>query len=167
MRTFTPRPQVLINLPSNVDSFFFFNLYGVVSLLIPAIIGMSVILMALRRWTLPLGALLIHQRGPCDLAAASFVSGIVPALMVIPLGGISRLLAVAFQTINGTTCRSARIRSVFVYDLLSLSVSTQHFGSGLWCKFICGWAYHFWQGIAGLFLSFPKLHRYSDSKLSK
>src|SRR5215216_709101 len=53
---FASRPQVLLDLPLGVDQFFF-NLYGVVSLLIPAIIGMAVTLLALRRWTLPLGVL--------------------------------------------------------------------------------------------------------------
>jgi hypothetical protein len=167
---FASRPQVLIDLPPGVDNFFF-NLYGVMSLLIPAIIGMSVILLALRRWTLPLGsvtliwilntALMIWLRLP-------FVSGVLPALMVVPLGGV--LADFLLWRFKPSTDRPIALRTFafsvpFVTSLIYLLVLNT-FGSGLW------WQIHMWlgapflAGITGLFLSFlvapPAMPKYIE-----
>lgn len=155
---FASRPQVLIDLPSGADNYFF-NLYGVMSVLMPAIIAMSVILLALRRWNLPMGtvtlmwsiytALMIWLRLP-------FVDGVLPAIMVIPLGGMfADFLLWRFKPSMErlVALRVFAFGVPFMTSLVYLLVLNT-FGSGLW------WQIHMWlgvpflAGIAGLFLSF-------------
>lgn len=155
---YASRPQTLINLPL-VEDTYFFSLYGVMSVLIPSILGMSVILLMLRRWTLPLGsvtliwiintALMIWLRLP-------FVSEVIPALMVIPLGGV--LADFLLRRFKPSMDRTVALRWFafivpFVTALTYLLVLNT-FGGGLW------WQIHMWlgapfiAGIAGFFLSF-------------
>lgn len=157
---FASRPEVLINLPpGGGGDNFFFNLYGVMSLLIPAIIGISVTLLALRRWTLPPGALTLTWTLNTALMIwlrLPFVSGVLPALMVVPLGGV--LADFLLWRFKPSTERPIALRAFafsvpFVTSLVYLLVLNT-FGSGLW------WQIHMWlgapflAGIAGLFLSF-------------
>jgi hypothetical protein len=155
---FATRPNVLINLPPDIDNYFF-NLYGVVSLLFPSILGMSVILLVLRRWSLPLGsitlimaintALMIWLRLP-------FLSGVLPALIAVPVGGV---LADIFlwrfrpSAERSTTLRVFAFSIPFATSLLYLLILNS-LDRGLW------WQIHMWlgvpflTGIAGLFVSF-------------
>jgi hypothetical protein len=155
---FASRPQVLIDLPPGLDNYFY-NLYGVTSLLMPAIIGMSVILLALRRWTLPLGALTLIWTVNTVLMTwlrLPFVSGVLPALMVVPLGGL--LADFLLWRLKPSVERSNALRA-FAFSVpfatsLAYLLVLNTFGSGLW------WQIHMWlgapflAGIAGLFLSF-------------
>jgi len=167
---FASRPQVLIDLPLGVDNYFF-NLYGVMSLLIPAIIGMSVILFTLRRWALPTGALTLIWTVNTALMIwlrLPFVSGVLPALMVVPLGGVlADFLLWRFKPSveQPSTLRGFAFAVPFVTSLVYLLVLNT-FGSGLW------WQIHMWlgapflAGITGFFLSFlvapPAIPKYIE-----
>jgi hypothetical protein len=167
---FASRPQTLIDLPASGDNFFF-SLYGVMSLLIPSILGISVLLLALRRWTLPFGAVTLMwsiNTAMMILLRLPFVSGVLPALMVVPLGGLlADFLLWRFRpsTNRPTALRWFAFSVPFITSLMYLLILNT-FGSGLW------WQIHMWlgapflAGIAGLFLSFlvapPAMPEYTE-----
>jgi hypothetical protein len=167
---FASRPQTLIDLPPTVDNFFF-SVYGVMSMLIPSALSISVVLLLLRRWTLPLGTvtliwtlntvLMIWLRLP-------FVTGLLPTFVVVPLGGVlADFLLWRFRPSSNrpVALRIFAFSVPFVTSLLYLLVLNT-FGTGLW------WQIHMWlgapflAGIAGLFLSLLAVPPTIPSELS-
>jgi hypothetical protein len=155
---FAARPQLLIVPPPPGDRYLF-NVYGVMSLVLPASIGMSVILLGLRRWRLPLGAVTVIWTLNTLLMLwlrLQFVADVLPALIAAPLGGLlADFLLWRFKpSIDKPTALRCFAFSVpFVTTLIYL-LMLNTLGSGLW------WQIHMWMGvpfiagIASLFLSF-------------
>jgi hypothetical protein len=155
---FASRPQTLIDIPPGVDSFYF-SVYGIMSLLIPSILGMSVVLFALRRWTLPTGTVTLIWTINIVLMIwlrFRFVSGVLPALLAVPVGALlADFFLWRFKPLidRPTALRWFAFSVPFVTSLLYLLILNT-FGSGLW------WQIHTWLGvpflvgIAGLFLSY-------------
>jgi hypothetical protein len=181
---FATRPHILVNLPAGYvassptavpepqDSFYF-SLYGVMSLMIPCILSMSIILMALRRWALPVGTISLITAINTALMLwlkLHFVAQIWPVLIAVPLGGIlADLFLWRFKPITDrpTALRWFAFSVPFVTSLAYLLILNT-FGNGLW------WQIHMWlgapfvAGITGLFLSYlaapaiPKLRLSSE-----
>src|SRR5262249_5222561 len=148
----------------------YFSLYGVMSLVMPSILSVSVILMVLKRWALPVGTVtLITTINAALMLWLKFhtVSQVWPALLALPLGGImADLFLWRFTPI---TDRPAALRWLafcmpFVTSLSYLLILNM-FGKGLW------WQVHMWlgapfvAGIAGLFLSYLAVPAVSKARL--
>jgi len=179
---FATRPHILGNLPAGYVAYsptnvpeaqdsFYFSLYGVISLVVPSILSMSIILMGLRRWALPVGTvtlIMVINTALMLWLKLHFVSQVWPALMAVPLGGLlADLFLWRFTPITDrpTALRWFAFTVPFVTSLTYLLILNT-FGNGLW------WQIHMWlgapfvTGIAGLFLSYLALPGIPKSRLS-
>ncbi len=167
---FANRPHILVNLPagyiaysptlvSEAQDSFYFSLYGIMSLVIPSILSIGIILMALRRWALPVGTITLITSINTALMLwlkLHSASQFWPALLAVPLGGLlADLFLWRFTPITDrpTALRWFAFTVPFVTSLTYLLILNT-FGNGLW------WQIHMWLGapfvggIAGLFLSY-------------
>jgi hypothetical protein len=154
---FASRPLVLIDLPPGIDSFYI-SVYGVMSVLIPTSLGISLILLALRRWNLPVGAVTFLWTLNSVLMIwlrFRFVASVLPALVAVPLGAmLADFLLWRLKPLMGRPI-SLRLFAFSIPFVISLSylLILNTFGTGLW------WQIHMWlgvpvlAGIAGVFLS--------------
>jgi hypothetical protein len=151
------RPMTLLD-RNLIDDSFYYNLYGVVSIVVNQALLMGVILFALRRWTLPIGAvtmiwsinvlLMFFLRFRYNLAVWS-------ALLAVPLAGLlADYLLWHFEQIRQNSS-ALRVFAFVVPFFSSLSYLLLHaMREGLW------WKVHMWMGvpfiagIACLLLSF-------------
>jgi hypothetical protein len=178
---FANRPYILVNLPAGysgpeAQDTFYFSLYGIMSLLIPSILSMGILLMALRRWTLPVGTVtLLTSINTALMLWLKFhsASQFWPALLALPLGGL--LVDIFLWRFKPITERPTALRwlafSVPFVTSLTYLLILNTFGNGLW------WQIHMWlgapfiAGIAGLFLSYLAIptmlnHKYPAGSIS-
>jgi hypothetical protein len=167
---FATRPHILVNLPPGYIAYsptnvpeaqdsFYFSVYGVMSMVFPSILSMSILLFALRRWALPVGSVTLITAINTALllwGRLHFVSQVWPVLLAVPLGGLlADLFLWRFTPITDrpTALRWFAFCIPFVTSLTYLLILNT-FGNGLW------WQIHMWlgtpflAGIAGFFLSY-------------
>lgn len=149
-------PSVLVEPP--VRDWFFRDVWGVASVLLPAALSMGVILYAMRRWALPVGSLTFLLGGNTVLMfILRYVdSGAYPQLLVAGL--LASLLADGLLLwLKPSVDRPHAVRlfafvvPALYFGALFLSLLTT---DGMW------WAIHMWAGVpvlagvVGLFLSY-------------
>jgi hypothetical protein len=152
------RPMTMLD-RNLIDDSFYYNLYGVVSIVVNQALLMGVILFALRRWTLPIGAvtmiwsinvlLMFFLRFRYNLAVWS-------ALLAVPLAGLlADYLLWRFEQIR-QNLSALRVFAFVVpfFSSLSYLLLLNAMREGLW------WKVHMWMGVpviagtASLLLSF-------------
>jgi hypothetical protein len=157
-------PGVMVYPPQS-DQHFFYDVFGVDSILIPAAILMSVVLFALRRWTLPVGAitLLFTINSALMFFMRQGATEDFPLLLIVPVvGGVFADVLALWLKPSPKNVEALRLFAFVVpfamftlYFILLNQIGLGLEGSsGLW------WKIHMWlgtpvlAGAAGLFLSF-------------